>query len=137
MIDTTWLAYLAIPAAWTIFFSMFNTPGVRGWRNLGWPACYVVGVAMFWSLGWRRAGATWLAVGLATGVLYYLYLAWSARRESDPGARTQLTTVLHGTLAWPIMLPEVIEYSLADAGVLKASGSAVADRADGEGPGGA
>jgi hypothetical protein len=124
MIDTKWLLYLAVPATWTIVFSMFNTPGVRGWRNLGWPACYIVGVAMLWSLGWRRAGATWLIIGFATGLLYYLYQAWSSRQEADPAAKARLSTILHGALAWPIMLPEVIEYSLADAGILKASTSA-------------
>jgi hypothetical protein len=121
MIDGKWLAYLAVPAAWTIFFSLFNTPGIRGWRNLGWPSCYLVGVAMLWSIGWRRAGTTWLSVGFATGLLYYLYQSWSARREKDPAAKAQLSTIVHGALAWPIMLPEVIEYSLADAGILKAS----------------
>ena len=119
MIDTNWLAYLAVPAVWTIFFSMFNTPSIRGWRNLGWPTCYIVGLAMFWSIGWRRAGATWLSVGLISGLLYYLYEVWSSRREADPAARAQLRTILHGAFAWPIMLPEAIEYSLADAGVLK------------------
>jgi hypothetical protein len=124
MIDGKWPAYLAVPAAWTIFFSLFNTPGVRGWRNLGWPTCYLVGVAMFWSIGWRRAGATWLSVGFATGLLYYLYQTWSAMRAKDPAAKAQLSTIIHGTLAWPIMLPEVIEYSLADAGLLKAGRTA-------------
>ena len=112
------------PGCVEIFFSLFNTPGVRGWRNLGWPTCYLVGVAMFWSIGWRRAGATWLSVGLATGLLYYLYQAWSPMRDKDPDAKAQLSTIVHGALAWPIMLPEVIEYSLADAGLLKASRSA-------------
>lgn len=120
MIDIAWLVYLGIPAAWTIFFSMFNTPGIRGWRNLGWLTCYLVGVAMIWSIGWRRAGATWLTVGLGTGLLYFLYQAWSAAREKDADAKAQLSTIVHGALGWPIMLPEVIEYWLADVGVLKA-----------------
>jgi hypothetical protein len=120
MIDIAWLAYLGVPAVWTIFFSMFNTPGIRGWRNLGWPTCYLVGVAMLWSIGWRRAGATWLTVGLGTGLLYYLYQAWSARRQKDAEAQAEFSTIIHGAFAWPIMLPEVIEYWLADAGVLKA-----------------
>ena len=124
MIDTKWLVYLAVPAAWTVFFSMFSTAGLRGWRNLGWPACYIVGAAMLWNVGWRRAGATWLSIGFASGLLYYVYQAWSARREADPADKAQLSTIVHGALAWPIMLPEVIEYSLADAGILKASTTA-------------
>jgi hypothetical protein len=128
MIDVKWLLYLAVPATWTIFFSMFNAPGVRGWRNLGWPACYFVGVAMFWSVGWRGAVATWLSTGLVTGLLHYIYQAWSARGETDPAAKAQLSAILHGAVAWPIMLPEVIEYSLADAGVLRASTNAARER---------
>ena len=118
MIDKAWLAYLAIPAGWTIFFSFFNTPGIRGWRNLGWIGCYILGLVMLWAIGWRSGGATWLAVGLATGFLYYLYQLWSAWGESDPEVRAQLRTIVHGALFWPIMLPEVVEYSLADAGLL-------------------
>lgn len=128
MIDTKWLLYLAIPTAWTILFSIVETPGLRGWRNLGWPVCYVLGLAMLWSMGWRRAGATWLAVGLVTGLLYYIYQTWSARQEEDPAAKAQLATIFHGAVAWPIMLPEVIEYSLADAGVLEATTSAATER---------
>ena len=120
MIDGRWLAYLAIPAAWTIFFSTFNTPGIRGWRYLGWLACYLVGIAMFASIGWRHAGMTWVAVGLATGALYYTYDRWTTRGHEDPQAHARLSTIIHGVVAWPIMLPEVIEYTLAEAGVLKA-----------------
>ena len=119
MIDGRWLTFLAMPAAWTIFFSLFNTPGIRGWRSLGWLSCYLVGIAMFFSIGWRRAGTTWLAVGLATGALYYAYDWWATRGQKDPEAHAHLSTILHGVAAWPIMLPEVIEYSLAEAGVLK------------------
>jgi hypothetical protein len=76
---------------------------------------------MLWSIGWRRAGGTWLTVGFGTGLLYFLYQAWSASREKDADAKAQVSTIVHGALAWPIMLPEVIEYWLADVGVLKAA----------------
>lgn len=119
MIHQGWLVYLAIPTAWTVFFSLFNAPGVRRWRNFGWPLCYVLGCVMFWSIGWRQAGATWLAVGFGTGLLYYLYELWATRKREDPEAKARLRTILHGAFVWPIMLPEVIEFFLADAGVLR------------------
>jgi len=128
MIDKKWLLYLAIPALWTIFFSLFDKPGIRGWRNIGWLACYVVGLAMLWNVGWRRACSTWLMIGLATGLLYYIYQAWSLRGEPDPVAKAQLTTIVYGAAAWPIMLPEVIEYSLVDAGILKVNKPAVPEK---------
>lgn len=121
MIDTRWLLYLAVPAAWTIVFSMSNTPGIRGWRNLGWPACYMVGLVMLWSVGWRRAGATWLCVGFATGLAYFLYQVWSISRDPESTITAQWSTILHGAFLWPIMLPEFLEYWLADIGILKAA----------------
>ena len=130
MISTRWLLYLAIPALWTIAFSMSNSPGIRGWRNLGWPACYLVGFAMFWSVGWRQAGATWLCVGFTTGLAYYVYQAWSLSRDPEPTIKAELSTVLHGAFAWPIMLPELIEYFLADVGILKAAPIPVAKGPD-------
>ena len=40
LIDGRWLGYLAIPAAWTVFFSLFNTPGsghhMEPLRSIGW-----------------------------------------------------------------------------------------------------
>ncbi len=137
MIDYAWLGYLAIPTAWTVYFSMFMAPRIRGWRNLGWPACYVLGFVMLGNVGWRRAGATWAAVGLATGLLYLLYEAWPRRSEGDAPERVRLSTVLHGVAVWPIMLPEVIEYSLAGAGVLRAKPRArAAGAAGGDGESG-
>jgi hypothetical protein len=132
-IEKTWLMYLAIPATWTILFSMSNTPGIRGWRNLGILACYVVGIVMLLTVGWRRSGATWSVVGVATGLLYYLYDLWGSWGDAEQqGGRARLATVLHGLFIWPVMLPEVIEYSLAEAGVLR---SDVPKKSDGpQGP---
>jgi hypothetical protein len=62
---------------------------------------------------------TWGAVGLATGALYYAYDWWATRGQEDPDAHARLTTILHGLVAWPVMLPEVVEYTLAETGVLK------------------
>lgn len=100
---------------------MSSAPGIRGWRNLGWPACYIVGLVMLWSIGWRRAGATWLSVGLATGLAYFLYQAWSLSRDPEPTIRVEWSTILQGAFLWPVMLPEFLEYWLAEIGILKAA----------------
>jgi len=121
VIDPRWLLYLALPAVWTLFFSMFSNPAIRGWRNFGWLGCYVVGFTMVWTIGWRRGAVTWLVMGLGTGLLYYVYDLWASWGRPNRAARPQLGTILHGAALWPIMLPEVIEYTLADAGALKAS----------------
>ncbi|HET9424266.1 MAG TPA: hypothetical protein VFO55_02755, partial [Gemmatimonadaceae bacterium] len=39
-------------------------------------------------------------------------------RNVGDGDRRSLAPLMHGFLAWPIMLPEVVEYVLAEVGVL-------------------
>lgn len=121
-IDTSWLLVLGGAAAWTIFFSMFSAPGVRGWRNLGWVACFVLGAVMLVVLPWRAALSTWAAAGIFSGLLYFAYELFIFIRLTD---KTEMekpnpVTIIHGLALWPIMLPEVVEYFLAEVGVLKA-----------------
>ncbi|WP_165074578.1 hypothetical protein [Paludisphaera rhizosphaerae] len=120
LISIYWLAILMIAAGWTTFFSLFSGP-IRGWRNFGLLACFAIGFIMLFVLPWRSALATWGVVGAASGLLYFLYELYS-RLTSKPEDEVQwprLTTVVHGLFLWPIMLPEVIEYWLADLGVLR------------------
>ncbi len=121
-ISTTWLLMLGIAAGWTIFFSMFNTPGVRGWRNFGWLACFFLGVAMIFVLPWRIACATWATAGLFSGLVYFAYeiFVYAKAQDKTELSRPNPVTVLHGLAMWPIMLPEAIEYLLAEIGILKA-----------------
>jgi hypothetical protein len=121
-ISTKWLLMLGIAAAWTIFFSMFNTPGVRGWRNFGWLACFILGVAMVFVLPWRIACATWATAGVFSGLVYFAYelLVYVKAQDKTKVSRPNPVTVLHGLAIWPIMLPEAIEYLLAEVGILKA-----------------
>ena len=121
LISVKWLLILAGAAAWTVFFSLFNNPGVRGWRNLGWIACYVIGLAMPFVLPWRRALATWSLVGLVSGMIYFAYELFGYIQSRADDARPRLRTIVSGLLLWPIMLPEGIEYWLADLGILKAA----------------
>jgi len=99
---------------------MSNNPAVRGFRNFGIIGCYLSLAIGLFALGWRRMVPAWCLVGLVSGAAYFIYEAVSYHREKDPEARPSLATFLHGLIVWPIMLPEVIENSLAELGVLKA-----------------
>ena len=121
LISIPWLLILAGGALWTTFFSLFNTPSIRGWRNLGWLACYFLGLAMFVSVPWRIALTTWALAAIVSGLLYYCY-GWYSRWTSKPEdevPRPAPMTIVHGLLIWPIMFPEAIEYWLADLGLLR------------------
>ena len=118
-----WLAILSGAAVWTIFFSMFNAPGIRGWRNLGWLACYITGLGMAFALPWRSSLATWVILGLSSGLFYFAYECYGYLRSRTPDAKPRLTTIVHGLFLWPIMLPEAVEYWLTDLGILKAPAS--------------
>lgn len=119
LVNLEWLAILGVAAAWTIFFSCFNRPGIRGWRNLGWLACYIAGLVMLFVLPWRSSLATWAIPGLGSGLLYFAYELFGYLRERNADAKPRPGTIFNGLLLWPIMLPEVVEYWLADLGVLK------------------
>lgn len=121
LISGKWLLFLGCAAAWSTVFSLFNPP-VRGWRNLGVLAGYVLGLAMAFALPWRMALTTWATAGVASGLLYFAYegLAYARAVDRTRAVRPSPAALLHGLLAWPVMLPEAIEYLLADLGILKA-----------------
>ena len=121
-ISVSWLFKLGLASAWTIFFSMFNAPGIRGWRNLGWLACFVLGAVMAFVMPWRVSLATWAAAGVFSGLVYFVYelLAYVKAKDKSTAAKPNLGVLFHGLFLWPIMLPEAIEYALAELGVLKA-----------------
>lgn len=123
LISGKWLLFLGCAAAWTIFFSMFSARRVRGWRNLGWLACFSLGIAMVFALPWRSALATWAVAGIFSGLLYFSYELFAFVRTADKSEafRPNPITVVHGLIMWPIMLPEAVEYFLTDAGVLRAA----------------
>jgi hypothetical protein len=129
---TLWVVALAATALWTTLFSLASAPGVRGWRNLGLLASYLVGVAMFVALPLLAAALTWAAFGLAGGAFYYAH-EWilyrrtratidtaplTAPRPPNPPARPAAMAILHGLFLWPLMIPEAIEYLLAELGFL-------------------
>ena len=91
-ISVKWLLILACASIWTIFFSMFSTPRIRGWRNLGWLMCFIVGVIMLFALPWRPALVTWAVAAVFSGLVYFAYESFAYLRARDK-ARAQLLVV--------------------------------------------
>lgn len=114
---------LAVLTLITILVSIQPAIGLRQVRNLSILASYPVGLALLFADKWARPAAVWVGVGLVSGILYFGYEAWSierAKRErpgEDHGSAS-VSTILLGVVAWPLSLPEVIESTLADAGVI-------------------
>lgn len=125
LVDLFWLSLLAVTAAWSSFFSLFNRQHIRGWRNLGLLAGYAAGIAMFVALPWRQAFVTWGVMGVGAGVLYIVYqlVAYLGLAERSADAKPRIGRLIHGLFLWPIMMPEAVEYLLAEMGVLKAASS--------------
>jgi hypothetical protein len=121
--DTHFAVYLLIAVGWTTLFSMTIRQPVRGLRNLGILACYVLAVVMFIRLRFVAALITWLAFGVVSAVAYIGYQLLAHARDKNPDKKLEVSfsTFIHAPLAWPIMLPEAVEYSLAELGVLRVS----------------
>lgn len=125
MVKSLYLA-LGVAAASAVLLSFSNQPGLRVLRLVAILATYGSGLALLFADRFLRAAGVWCAVGVTAGLLYYAYDAWSAakkaREMSDELAETaSLSHLPMGILAWPVMLPEVSEYWLADLGLLRAS----------------
>jgi len=113
---------LLLAVGWTTLFSFSNTPGIRGFRNLGILACYVLVLVFLFVAGWRAALVTWAVFGILGGVIY---ICWEILQRLRTAAGQQkpavsLSPLVHGLFAWPIMVPEAVEYALAELGILKA-----------------
>ncbi len=113
---------LVVAVGWATLFSLTNKPGIRGLRNLGILASYILALVFLFVAGWRAALVTWALFGVAGGLIY---ICWeilqrlrAAAGEQKPGV--SLSPLLHGLFAWPIMVPEAVEYALAELGFLSA-----------------
>lgn len=120
-IDTRYALYLLIAVGWTCLFSMTIKRPVRGFRNLGILACYILAVVMVIRLPFVTALVTWCAFGLAAGIIYSAYqlLAYARDKSPDRKLDVSVSTFIHGPMAWPIMIPEAVEYLLAELGILR------------------
>ncbi|MGE5194322.1 MAG: hypothetical protein ACM3U2_17670 [Deltaproteobacteria bacterium] len=116
--DAHYAIYLLIATIWTTAFSMTIRQPLRGCRNLGILACYVLFVVMLFRLRLLAALGTWCLFGIAGGVLYLAHELLARWRTKNPAEKPALSpaTLLHGLLAWPIMIPEAIENTFAELG---------------------
>lgn len=139
MISMTFSIVLGAALLWTTAFSMTNRLPVRGLRNLGILACYLIGICMFVVEGVQSALATWILFGLIGGGLYFIHdgVVWLKSRREEKKPPISLSHFIYGQVAWPIMGPESVEYILAELGVLKPSAAQTcADDAENPQPGG-
>jgi len=100
---------------------MTNKFPVRGLRNLGILACYIIGIWMFFVAGFKAAAATWVMFGLIGGALYFMHdlVVRAKAKPEEEKPSISLGHFIFGQIAWPVMAPEAIEYVLAELGVLK------------------
>jgi cyanate permease len=112
---------LLIALLWTTLFSLTIKPGIRGFRNFGLLAAYLMLPIFLFVAGWKLALSTWVIFGLSGGFLYFLWEVFQYLRSSEPDKKLSGVTIVHGLFGWPIMVPEAIEYALAEAGILKSA----------------
>jgi len=114
------IVYTAI-LCWTVFFACAISAKRRGYRNVGIVTLIIVGLVAPFIVGFTPAAVTWMAIGLAGGMLYFVWELWSyyseGRRIGEPFPR--LGVIIHGLVLWPIMIPEAIEYFGAALKILK------------------
>ncbi len=114
---------LLIAVSWATVFSLTNKAFLRGFRNLGILACYLLAIVfMLWS-GWRAALVTWALFGLAGGAIYISWEVLEMFRPASGGQKPgiRLSTLFDGLFAWPAMIPEAVEYALTNLGIVSAA----------------
>ena len=121
-ISIRYLIYFLIAVGWTTLFSMSNTRGIRGYRNLGILACCILLIVMLFRVQFTSAVATWCVLGVSGGLVYIAYelLARIRASQSEQKPKVSFGHVIYGNLMWPVMVPEAVEYILAELGILKA-----------------
>lgn len=112
---------LVIALAWTTAFSMTNKFPVRGNRNLGLLAAYISPLVFIFISGFKSVTVTWLAFALLGALIYLAWEVFQNTRAKSPDEKSRVGfgSLLTAPLAWPIMIPEAIEYFLAEVGILK------------------
>jgi hypothetical protein len=112
---------LLIAVTWTTLFSLTNKPGIRGFRNLGILGSYIFLLVFLPVAGSSAALVTWATFGVLGGVIYVCWEILERLRTvaGDEKRAVSLAPLVHGLFAWPIMVPEAVEYALAELGVLK------------------
>jgi hypothetical protein len=121
-VNTRYLIYFLSALSWTMLFSMSNTRGIRGYRNFGILACYILLIVMLFRIPFKSALVTWCILGVSGGLVYIAYelIARARAKASEEKPSVSFGHVIYGNLMWPVMVPEAVEYILADLGILKA-----------------
>ena len=118
---------LSISVAWTIMFSMVTKHSIRGFRNFGILASYTLCIVFFFITKWKLVVVTWACFGISGGVIYVLYEILQNIKNSEGERQIHFGHLVYGLFTWPVMIPEAIEYSLAELGILKSKPSAGGD----------
>ena len=64
---------------------------------------------------------TWAVFGVSGGVIYVFWeILQRVRTAAGEKPRVAFSPLVHGLFAWPIMVPEAIEYAFAELGILRA-----------------
>ena len=114
---------LGLALAWTVAFSMTNRFPLRGNRNLGLLACYIAPVIFVFTSGFMSVAVTWLAFSVVGAITYTAWDIFQNARVTNPDEKNKigLGSFITAPFAWPIMIPEAIEYFLAEIGILKSA----------------
>jgi len=120
-ISIRYLIFFLIAVGWTTLFSLSHTRGIRGYRNLGILACYILLIVMLFPVPFTSALLTWCALGVGGGLVYIAYELLGRARASEREQKSKVSFghFIYGNLMWPVMVPEAVEYILADMGILK------------------
>jgi hypothetical protein len=109
---------LLIAVSWTTVFSLTNNPSIRGFRNLGILASYALVFVFIFVADWKQILVTWVCFGIFGGLIYTLWeVIQRIRSKEAEKPSVGLSHILYGLFTWPIMIPEAIEYCLAEFGV--------------------
>ena len=112
---------LLVALSWTVFFSMFNTK-IRGLRNLGLLTSFILPIVFLFLTEFKLIIYTWLIFSILGGIIYTSYdlLQVVKAKNEDEKPQIGLSHFIPAIFAWPIMIPEAVEYSLAELGILDA-----------------
>jgi hypothetical protein len=119
-VDIMWALMLLGVALWTGCLLVFN-PVMKSVRVMGMIAAYGIGAWMAITLPWLVALVTWCMFAAFGGFVALVYELWARRRYCGTGRASRPLVLFEGFLLWPVLVPEVVEGLLVDAGVLEAS----------------
>lgn len=101
-----WLYGLAVVLVLNIIASLFNSRAIWKFRLPLMVAAYVVGIALFYKLGFLPALAIWWGIGFVIGLMDWSCDFRRARDSKDPEVKPPgLETIVRGLFAWPITVP--------------------------------